>query len=181
MKVFAVYADVELSYKPAWLKAFRAKYGKLYPYHITLKQPCYIEARQLPNLKQDLASFFNGFRVPGHAISIEFDTVTADSDDGSIMLVSERGDLLHEMQKELVDALGNYTYYDPKSESREKNFHLHLTIAYDLASELVSQAKVEVHEDDMPSGIITGVTLVVVDNIGPEEATLPENLLHYKL
>lgn len=176
-----MYADVTLTYRPVWLDTFRGKYGSRYSYHITLKQPSYIREEQVVHLRKQLALFFGSFWIPNHAITITFDAVKSDIADGSIMLVSNQCALLHDMQEKLVHALGTYKYYDPESEKWEYDFRPHLTIAYDLAPELVDQARADIRLDDLPRGLITEVTLVVVNNVNPEEATLPRNLSHYRL
>ena len=181
MKVFAVYANVELTYKPMWLDAFQTKYGSSHPYHITLKQPSYIEEDQIPHLQQQVAAFFSSFRVPDHTIAIAFDTVKDDATDGSIILLGKQDKLLHGMQKKLVDVLGRYPYYEPESVNWERDFRPHLTIAYDLVPELVDQAQSDVRQDDLPRGLITEVTLVVVSNDELHEAATPANLSHYSL
>src|SRR5690348_13286355 len=150
MKVFAVYADIDLSYKPMWLDAFQTKYSGSYPYHITLKQPCYIKEDQIRHMQQQVAAFFSGFRVPGHSIFVAFDIVESVTTDGSIMLISKQDKLLHDMQKKLVDMLGKYPYYDPESENWERDFRPHLTIAYDLAPELVDRVQADIRLDDLP-------------------------------
>src|SRR5579862_2978994 len=122
MKLFAVYADVELVGRPAWLDDYRAQYDKPYPLHITLKQPCYIDPKEVSDIRQKLTRFIKGLHVPGHTLRLTFDHVITDEADGSIMLTSNHPDLLFTLQRDLVAALGTYTYYEPESKAWEQNF-----------------------------------------------------------
>lgn len=183
MKLFAVYADLELLTKPSWLDAFRAKYDKPYPYHVTLKQTCYIEEAQIVALKQRLSSFFKTLRIPDHAIALEFDHILIDTNDGSIMVSCTKDSLITNVQKDLVKALSSYNhYYEPQSEAWEQDFHPHITIARELTPELLNQAKTELEADDVPLiGSIKDVTLVIVSNVAAQEAKLPKNRTRYHL
>jgi hypothetical protein len=93
MKIFAVYSDVKLTRKPAWLDAFRARFDELYEYHITLKQPCFIQDEQIPGLKGKLKDFFAKSGIHDHYIDIAFDRLTVRPDapmGGCIMIDAQK-------------------------------------------------------------------------------------------
>ena len=175
MKIFAVYATVDLTYKPVWLDAYRAAYDQPYPYHITLKQPCYISEVDVENVKAKTARFLQTIHTPNHVIRVSCNDVVVDRADGTIMLaVNSVDDILHSLQKGLVAALGPYEYYEAASEAWERDFRPHIAIARDLPPSMLIKAESELPAGDYPEGCITEITLVAVDKIDPEEAKKAE-------
>ena len=182
VKIFAVYATVELTHKPAWLDAYRAAYDQPYPYHITLKQPCYISVADVERVKAKTAHFLQTIHIPDHVIRVCCNDVVIDRADGTIMLaVNDVDDMLRSLQQGLVAAVGLYEYYEAASEAWEKDFQPHITIARDLSSSMLIKAESEVPADDYPEGHITEITLVAVDKVDAEEAKKSENLTKYRL
>lgn len=181
MKIFAIYTDVELTYKPVWFDDYRARYDQPYPLHITLKPPCYATEAELVDIRRKLDTFIHGLNISGHEIQIRCNDVVIDRKDGTIMLAIEDDGALTTLQKDLVGALGRHKYYEAVSESWERNFHPHITIARDLSSRMLIKAESELPGDDYPKGSIKEITLVAVERVGSEEAKKPENLTKYRL
>ena len=50
-KIYAVWAKINLIKKPDWLSKYRKKYNNLYPFHVTLKQPCFIDNKKFNEIK----------------------------------------------------------------------------------------------------------------------------------
>ncbi len=184
MKIFAIYSNIVLTSKPSWLDDFRAKYDKPYDYHITLKQPCYVEDDQVQQLKEKVASFMPGPQIVDHSIGVSFDRIIiADQDpnDGCIMIHVADNEKLNKLQTALVQKLeGFINYCRAESAEWEKNFMPHITIGRDLTPQMIEQAKQELHADDLPQGHITELVLAVVQKINPQQAAKPENLTMYK-
>lgn len=183
MKLFALYATIELTHTPSWLEHFRAEYDEHYSYHSTLKQPCYISADKIPALKATINKFFATVHQPTHSIAIRFSVVKADEADGIIMLASPPGNPIELIQQQLVTALKEFTdYYEPEAKTWEQNFHPHITIARHLdTAAAMAEAMAKVPNHDFPTGTINTITLAVVNEISPEEAARPENLTIYSL
>lgn len=185
MKIFAVFARIELSRKPEWLDDFRIKYDKPYELHITLKQPCRIEPEQLLDIQERLARWFEASHLQGHQIPVLLDrlTVNTEAPDGiCVMINTDSSPLLHELQKKIVAVLDPYRdYYRPVSRQWEAHFTPHITIARALAPAVWEEARGAMSEDVSCTGIVSEIVLVAVDRFTAEEAYRPENLTVYRL
>ena len=78
--IFAVYARVKLLKKPDWLDDFRIKYDEPYDFHITLKQPSFIDEKQIPLIKEKLDHVFSNFSLSSHKINIIFNEKIIDNE-----------------------------------------------------------------------------------------------------
>ncbi len=185
MKIFAIYLNIDLTHKPEWLDEFRAKYDKPYEYHITLKQPVYIDESQVMDVRERVSVFVAGLQLPDHALTVAFDRVitdTKDSEDICIMIRAAENIPLIDLQRGLVEALAGYeNYCKPESAGWEKEFMPHITIGRDLNLDSLEQAQKEMHPEDLPTGIITELVLAVVDDLNPIEANNPKNQTVYQL
>ena len=184
MKVFVVTAEVELTKKPSWLDGFRARYDKPYHYHITLKQPCFIQDVEVVALKNKLEMLFKGSGAISGPIELSFDTLktSIDKDDGCIMIRTSNDGPIHELQTKILECLSDYKdYFKPKYEQYELNFVPHITVARELTREKFDEALSELSKDLTCIGRVTKVVLTIVNNFGPEEANDPANRVEFNL
>lgn len=184
MKVFAIYTDVNLIKKPQWLDVFREKYDKPYNFHITLKQPCFIDEEKITDLKLKVNTFFEEINVPNHQIELVFDKLitSMDVDGATLMLKVSNVELLTQIQKSLCSSLKEYSnYVKQKYQGYEENFEPHITIARNIPN--LQQDKVMGHfkGDYVCEGIVSNIILAVVNEITPEEAKNPLNQTIYSL
>src|SRR3989338_214271 len=156
MKIFAVYAKVELTKKPNWLDVFRIKYDKPYEYHVTLKQPCVVDETLVPVLKNKLRNLFFNLKIPNHKILLTFDSINLPEDvldDACIMINATKSDQIRELQKNILSILSNYNQYlDIKYKAYEENFNPHITISRDLNKQTYKKAITELKEDYICEG-----------------------------
>jgi 2'-5' RNA ligase len=186
MKIFCIIADVELIDKPVWLDDFRAYFNtsSSLKYHITLKQPCFIEEEKIYDVRDKLEKLFNN---PKHKdISLKFDHLLTDKEmDGEvcIMIDSHDGDRLEELHKQINLTLKDYqNYYSTEYETYEANFHPHITIGQDLNEVRYQEALQYLDKKDyVCTGTIKQLNLIIVNNFDSQEASLPENQSIYKL
>ncbi|MFA5987818.1 MAG: 2'-5' RNA ligase family protein [Candidatus Paceibacterota bacterium] len=183
-KIFAIYADIKLIKKPEWLDEFRKKYDKPYEFHVTLKQPCFVEEGKTVDLKQKVSDFFTAVNVEDHKISLAFDDLVVAEKDGvsTIMLKAHDVFVLADLQKSLCNTLAEYkNYVKPKSEDWEKNFDPHITIARNITKDQYQEATDYLKGNYVCEGIIESIILSVVKEDTPEEAKNPLNQTVYKL
>ena len=163
MKIFAVYGRLNLTKKPEWFEAFRAKYGTIFEYHVTLKQSCFIEEPQIPDLKKKLNDIFENFAVPGHKIDMIFDELYSEKD--AIMVRTKETRPIIDLQKQIRDTLKDYDrYVAPELKTYEYNFHPHVLIVIDLTPEQYAAANRELKSDYRCEGIIEEIVLVVAEH-----------------
>lgn len=184
MKIFAVYARVKLFKKPDWLEDFRMKYDEPYDFHITLKQPCFIDEEQTPSLKEKLSQIFSSFSLPNHKINIIFNKKVVDNKiegDACIMIFAENKDIRN-LQNTIKSSLSDYkNYYESKLEEYENNFNPHITIARNLSSEALLRAISEIKDDFACEGVIEEFDLVITDKKTAKESTDPKNWTTYHI
>ncbi len=181
MKIFAIYSNVKLDKKPDWLDEFRKKYDKPYEFHITLKQPCYIEEDKVSELKEKISNFFNTSK---YKFEVVFDSIVSNRDeDGiTIMLKANNVNDLVLFQKDLCTYLGEYTtYLKPKYKGYEKDFVPHITIARNISETQEMEAMKYLQNEFVCGGEINSVTLSIVNNNTPEESKNPANQSIYSL
>ena len=187
MKIFAVYARLNLIKKPEWLDKFREKYDDLYDFHITLKQPCFIDEKQIPELKNTVSEFFDNLVLSKHEISVLLNkTVIEEYADNKgeyiIMISTNEKSEIYELQAKILSALSDYTnYVKPKYKDYEKSFEPHITIARHLDTEKLAKAKEGVVGDYTCCALIQEIVLAIVPEDTVEESKNPQNLTVYKL
>ncbi len=108
MKIFAIFANINLSKKPVWLDEFREKYDKPYQLHITLRSPCFVEDDDIPNLKEKLSNFFESTEVVNHKIQIDFNEIMKDKEERVTVMLRARCPELIAIQKKLFEYLVDY-------------------------------------------------------------------------
>jgi len=185
MKIFVVTADIELTKKPAWLDDFRRRYDDDYPYHVTLKLPCYIEDHQAADIKNKLDSLFSTLKITDHSITLEFNKLHLGPNapgGGCIMIDAAKGGEIDKLQSKIVSALSEYrNYYEIAYGKYEKEFQPHITIARNLDEPTYSKAAAELKQDYQCTGKVNKIIFTVVTNFDPEEAKDPKNQIIYKL
>lgn len=185
MKIFALYSKVELTEKPDWFDAFYAKYNQSIAYHVTLKQPCYLEGARVEEVKQRLLKFFVSKPVPEHEITLTFNELALDdsaSEAKTIMLNAEHDPRIHKLQQGILSVLDDYRQHVyPESRSWEENFKPHITIASDISSARYEEALKELRRSYICKGLIRDVALIIVERMVPEEADRSENQQVYPL
>lgn len=178
MKIFAIYSNVNLTNKPDWLDEFREKYDKPYEFHITLKQPCYIDENQISELKDKIKNFFDNINMSKNKLEIIFDELLLDKDreEMTIMLKANDQSELIKIQKDLNNHLGEYKQYlKPKYQNYEENFIPHITIARNLTEPQELEAMKYLQKGFVCKGEINSVVLSIVNNNTLEEAKNPKN------
>ena len=179
MKIFAVYARLNFTKKPDWLDGFIIKYNYPYTYHVTLKQPMYIQEEKIANIKNILTDFFNKFELSEHKIDIVFDKLVIGS---PIMIEATDKREISILQDKIVTALKSYTnFVKPESKDWEEDFKPHITITADLEGEKLEQAKLDIGNDVRCEATIEEIVLSVVDEITPEQANDPKNKTTFAL
>jgi 2'-5' RNA ligase len=188
MKIFAVYGRLNLTKKPDWFDDVRAKFGTVFEFHVTLKQSCFIEGSQVPDIKSKLEKVFYDFDVPNRKIDLVFDELKAgksdepDTPDGCIMLNAAENQYIIELQRKIREILKNYDKYEkPEARGYEYDFHPHITVVDDLTKEKYDEAIKYFEADYRCEGVIEEIVLVVVQNPGHEEVGNPANQTVYKL
>lgn len=185
MKIFAVFARIHLTRQPEWLDDFRLKYDKPYELHITLKQPCWLEPDDLPDVQQKLARFFDVSKDIPFVIEVSLEqlAVNPDGPDGVCVMINTEQNLdLINLQKNIVAALDPYReYFRSESKSWEEHFTPHITIARALSPAVWQEAQRHMTADTLCVGTISEIVLVAVDRFDPGEAYKPENLTVYHL
>ena len=162
MKIFVVYGRLNLTKKPEWFDAFRAKYGTILEYHVTLKQSCFIEESQIPDIKEKLNHIFGNFTVPEHKIDMIFDRLYSEKD--AIMVQTKETGPIMDLQKQIRTALKDYDWYvAPELKTYEYNFHPHVSIVTDLTQEQYREANKELKPDYRCEGVIEEIVLVVAE------------------
>ncbi|MDD3481009.1 MAG: hypothetical protein PHW75_02175 [Patescibacteria group bacterium] len=175
MKIFGIYAKVDLYGKPDWLDNFISKYSKPFDVHITLKQPCYIGEPQVLPIKNSVSNFFENNKLK--KIKMTFNTYSMDHSPSSgksnnhIMVLTKNKDII-KIQKAIVALLNEYTdYCDPITEQYEVNFEPHITIGVDLDNQRYERALTELPPDISIKGEVAEVVLVVAN---PEDKKVEE-------
>jgi 2'-5' RNA ligase len=179
MRIFGLFADVTFTQKPAWLDDFRARYDEPYNYHLTLKQPCYIQKEKIPELKGEVQEFFSTQEIQGHRIDLVFDRlfIRPESPKGAyIMILAQENPVLMKFQRHLREALAQYqNYLTPESSQWERDFKPQITIARHLSPEQLKDARRDLHEDYRCVGSINEVYLQVVEEKNVGEANRQDN------
>lgn len=185
MKIFAVVAKVRLVQQPLWLERFFQKHGTTFGYHVTLKQVCYLEERNIQDVKHRLEAFFRNLDVSDHKIELSFDGLVVDKDvDGleTIMINAKENSLINELQLGVLSCLKPFNdYFNKGTEKYEKNFKPHITIASNLDPAQYEFVRAELGRDYFCKGIINEIYLIIADKPGAEEGAKPENRTVYRL
>ncbi|MEI6266958.1 MAG: 2'-5' RNA ligase family protein [bacterium] len=172
---FAIYSRLTITEKPEWLDTFMSKYIKPFEIHVTLKQPCYIDKSQEPEvlniLKGILESEINKKVIPLSfgAYKLDFHPTT-ESDQSTIMVLAEEDQHLMSLQQEIIEKLSDYNNYcKPENEKFEINFEPHITIGDELHYEEYQQAISELPEKVTIKGTMDEIVLILVDTESGEE------------
>lgn len=164
MMKFAVFSKVKLIKKPSWLNKFEKDYLEN-SWHITLKQPCCIEAKKVQDIKNKLKEASEKIKIKNKIINIKFDKliVAKEKSNGrkTIMICPADNKEICKLQKKIVSALKGYSNYcEEENKIWEKHFNPHLTIASNLDRKEFLKAKKYIKENHFCEGIIDGFTLV---------------------
>ncbi len=180
MKIFAVYGRLQLTKQPIWLKAMRARYAATTEYHVTLKQPCFVEEAQLPKLQSRLNELCNGLAVPDHRIALLFDRLYAEQD--AIMVQAEAAGPIIALQSRLREALKDFKrYVASELEGYEIEFHPHFSLLSDLTPAQFTAARREIGADYECAGTIEEIVLAVYDSEPAARTTNAPDLTAYPL
>lgn len=187
-KIYTVYCTVKLDDSHEWLEAFRAKYDRQHPFHITMKQPAYIDDKDLPKIKSRLEEILYELPSSVPKIRLTFNNLQIDehdADDGMAWIyvfAGERNKLLDDLQKHIRDELGAYSSYQFKNSSiYERDFNPHLTIGGHLNSQMLEEARIDLPKTISLNGEVDKLILSCVNEPTLEEANNPNNLTVYSL
>ncbi len=185
MKIFVITANIKLIEKPDWLDDFRNRYDKPYEYHITLKQPCFVEDQAVEDIKNKLNNLFRNLHTQDRVIPLTFNTLKASQDalnKTCIMINTTKDEPIRKLQKQITANLSTYkNYYKPEYQAYEEYFQPHITIARDLNEQAYQAATKELAQEYTCKGLVTEVKLIVVNKFGPTEANDPKNQTVYNL
>ena len=177
MKIFAVYSRLNFIKKPEWLDGFRNKYNYPYTYHVTLKQPTYIQEDDVVNVKDILSDVFSALELPKHKIDIVFDKVIIDT---PIMIATTKIGEIGILQNKIARALRSYNnFVKPESKNWEEDFNPHITLTDDLDAEKLEQAKLDIKEDVRCEAVIEEIVLTVAQDMTSAEGSKDKTV--YKL
>lgn len=184
MKIFAIYSNIELTQKPEWLDDFRVRYNAAHDYHVTLKQPTYIEEYDVQKIQENLSQLVHNAVIPEGGIRLTFDSVVTDIDPegkSTIMINAQKNELIETLQKQIVAAFKNYDHlYNPASRNWEENFQPHITIGDGLDNGQLKVALAEL-ENVLCVGIIQNIVLSVVKDMSLDEINDPVNKTVYEI
>lgn len=181
MKIFAVYGKLEIENSPKWLEDFVKKYKFDYDFHITFKQPCFINAGQIDNIKKTLSDILAKTMFPNHKIEMIFNKVVPNKDKDCVMLGAEDNLKLSRLQKKILMRLKNYqSYCEPETKEYEENFKPHLTIAMDLDKNIYQKALSDIPTNFQINGEIKKIILATVNKNSSDESKNPSNLHVFK-
>ncbi|MGC1177391.1 MAG: 2'-5' RNA ligase family protein [Candidatus Saccharimonadales bacterium] len=187
-KIYAIYCTVTLSEKPAWFDAFRARYDRPHPLHITLKQMAYTEESELPKIKGILEDILDTLLVTQEKLVVIFDNFLLDEhdpDDGlGYMYIgaSQRNPVLDDLQIAIRERLNDYSdYYFKDSLSYEHDFKPHIALASGLDVQTFAAATKQLPKTVKCVGEVTAIVLSCVTEPTLVEANNPDNLISYKL
>lgn len=184
MKFFAIYTKVKIINEPEWLNKFRGKYLGPYDFHVTLKQPCFVEDRDVEKLKDIVRQYFKNTSI--NKIGVNFSNFVFrkpdSSDDGCIMVSSSNQKDLLKLQNNLINCLEEYKdYRDLRTKDYEENFVPHITIGGDLSLGKFKKAVSELPSKTKVNAVIDEVVLAIVSDDSEAERKNPKNLTTYQL
>lgn len=182
MKIFAVWGKLEIKNRPKWLVDFMKGSNYGYNFHITFKQPCFINENRADDVKNILSDLFTRLKYHDHKIEVIFDKISPDKNYKSVMIGVTNCPELVDLQKNIINALKDYrNYHKPHHEEYEINFKPHLTIASDLDKSAYSEALGKIPANFKIAGIIKEVVLAIVKEVSPAESKNPNNLHIFNL
>ena len=163
MQTFALYARVAVTEPPDWFPAFYARHGAHRDCHITLKQGCWVEEKDVAIIKSCTEDFLKSFSVLDHQIDLTFDSVRSDPAWDCVLLnVHQPSALLHSLQRGILDALKEFRDYEkPDTEAYERNFIPHITIADNMDFDETGRALAELPKDVLIKGYCREIVLIV--------------------
>src|SRR3989344_7795884 len=174
MIIFAVTTDVEFIGKPEWLDTFFIKHNKVkYDFHVTLKQSCVIEKKQVSKIKNALSEYFE--QEEPKQIDIVFDRLNSDAsvddlskNDGTIMINSDNESVMN-LQRAIVELLSDYkNFLIQETKNYQEKFKPHITIATGLNQEQFESAKKDLREDYLCQAKLIKVILIIIYNFKQE-------------
>ncbi len=184
MKIFAIYTKLVLIIKPDWLDEFREQYHQPWDWHVTLKQPCFIEEDKVDRVRRKVDDFFSNLVIEGHKIELTFDELVSDEGkNGAVVMVASRNaQRLMELQKNLCAVLYEYqNYVEPEFQGYEKHFNPHITIGDHLSGERYAESLEYLKNGCWCEGVINEVILSIVNDRSLDEAKRESNMTAYSL
>ena len=167
-KIFNIAVELDLIQKPNWLDDFRVKYDKPYPDHITLKTNTFFDSDDFENLKKDFVDIAQKYKT----INVIFDELYMGlgTKGECIMIKAQINKDLLDLQKEMSDKFSKYgQHITPLHEKFEKDFQPHLTIARQLTTEQLENAKKDLKPDLFCTALVKDLVLTAVENDRFEE------------
>lgn len=180
MKIFAIYSKVKLVSGPEWYRDVINHYGTGYEVHITLKQPCFVREDDILKIKERLGHYFEEIAQVKDRIELQFNTLIVEDD--IVMINAEINVEIINLQKDLVNLLAEYNdFIQPELKKYQEHFVPHITLADGVSASEIEEIKEKIGDDPIIVGDIEDVTLSVVNEITPEEASNPNNKTIYFL
>jgi len=180
VKFLTVFANFGLQTKPDWMDAFRIKYDKPYPYHITLKTTATFDPKDTEIVKKQLRDICSNYKP----IPISFNSIWTEFATKSWCIMIEPSDPseIINLQKDISGALEPYSIHtSEKRRMFERNFRPHITIARCASIEALEHAKVEMGADITCSAAIDTVDLAIAPRDEYEEWVNPRSLTKFTL
>lgn len=129
MKIFAVYSTLTILEQPSWLEDFKKRFHCPWDWHVTLKQPCFIEEEDVQIVKDRFADFVKQEQMRKKRLCFDEIYSSTEGDSRTIMLRMSLHPELHLFQKHLCEYLSDFTHYvSPEMQNYEEHFSPHVTI-----------------------------------------------------
>ncbi len=185
MKIFAIFAAVELDADSQWVIRYRAQLNDPYELHVTLAQPAFLDELDFPAVKALVQQRLACFTVPGGVIALAFTEPMlhkpTDQEEGYIMLRAEAS-ALNELQRVLIADLAAYrNYTEPESAEYETIFEPHLTLARKLTTETYGQALASLPTSPQAYATCREIVLVSIPAETPEAPLAPQDRIAFPL
>lgn len=185
MKIFAIYLRINLTKKPKWFDRFREKNDGWFELHITLIQHRYISDNQIERLKLKVESVLKQQKFIEKYNKLVFNKpIFKKNSDGKFIFMwfLEENNELTELQKKLKIALKSYGDYCEKiTRKYEANFEPHITIVESIDANQKGKVEKYLSSDSVCEGVITDLTLLIVNDKSREERENPNNFTIFNL
>lgn len=178
--IFHIGSEFRLIIKPKWLDAFRKKYDKPYPYHVTFKTSTFFDFADLEDLKKELREIAGKYSKT----ELKFNklAIRPTSTGWCIMIMAQNNAYLKKLQKKLALKFAKFGHHiDKEHERHEVKFKPHITIARDLSNSRVKDAKKELGANLVCTAAINNLVLTTIKNDGIKEKLNPKNKYSLRL
>lgn len=180
MKIFAVYSTLTILEQPTWLEDFKKRFHCPWDWHVTLKQPCFIEEEEVQIVKDRLADFVQQKQMLRQKLCFDEVYSSAEGTNHTIMLRMSHHPALHLFQKHLCEYLSDFTrYVSPEMKNYEEHFSPHVTIGETTTEEEYKDAMDYLSSEVRCVSVTDTLVLSVVSDMSFEATLEPNTKIHF--